>query len=229
MCLIIKMSKGVPITNISFHVGTKVIIQGLASATKYNGCNGTIIGPPIDDDGKRYPVRVLVKKKKKKKNKSKTLQVRAANLSLPPKAANRWGGCKSLEQLLEEDDAEGEARRIQKVAATLKDQDREKLESASVDVDAVTSEVNAALRRIRANSKAYSELMKKLDAAEAMQRDSKTKAGARMAHRRRSALIKQMEALLDDSRALIEKHPVCANESGVRKMNAALHELVDDK
>ena len=222
------MHKGVPITSTTFQVGIEVIIQGLASAKKYNGCHGTIVGPPMEDDGTRYPVRVVLKNNKGKKNKSKTLQVRAANLSLPPKAANRWGGCKSLGQLLAEDDAEAEARRIQKVAATLKDEDREKLESATVDVDAVTSEVNAALRRIRSNSKAYSELLAKLDAAEEMKRNSKTKAGARMAHRRRSALIKQMEALLDDSRALIQKHPVCANEAGVRKMNAAMHALVDD-
>lgn len=221
------MHKGVRITSSTFQVGIEVIIRGLASATKYNGCHGTIVGPAVEDDGTRYPVRVVLKNKGKK-NKSKTLQVRAANLSLPPKAANRWGGCKSLGQLLEEDDAEAEARRIQKVAATLKDEDREKLESASVDVDAVTSEVNEALRRIRSNSKSYSELLAKLDAAEEMQRNSKTKAGARMAHRRRSTLIKQMEALLDDSRALIKKHPVCANEAGVRKMNAAMHALVDD-
>ena len=221
------MHKGVRITSSAFQFGIEVIIRGLASATKYNGCHGTIVGPAVEDDGTRYPVRVVLKNKGKK-TKSKTLQVRAANLSLPPKAANRWGGCKSLGQLLEEDDAEAEARRIQKVAATLKDEDREKLESASVDVDAVTSEVNAALRRIRSNSKSYSELLAKLDAAEEMQRNSKTKAGARMAHRRRSTLIKQMEALLDDSRALIKKHPVCANEAGVRKMNAAMHALVDD-
>jgi len=99
-----------------------------------------------------------------------------------------------------------------------------KLSLTLEDADHMVECVNDVHERLERNAKRHQELQQQLTRAEEIQAKSTTHKGALLAWRRQKDLIVQIEAVLAENRAFMDKHPTVGRRADVEQMNAKYEE-----